>query len=249
MLELPVVFFSDVHLGAESRAKEAGREGQLHEFLKSLPGRCSRLVIVGDLFDFWFEYRTAIPRRSFPTLEVLSGLRRAGLSIDWLNGNHDFWLGPFLSEDLGIRVHHGPLVVEGGGRKVWVHHGDGLVHGDYGYRLLKAVIRHPISIALYRLVHPDLGIPFAHWISGGSRHLLGHRLPPEDRLWAEVAEPRFRAGYDAVVIGHFHHVYERREGGRELFVLGDWIRHRTYLTLSESALKLQQWSGNVNDPL
>ncbi|MGH7742551.1 MAG: UDP-2,3-diacylglucosamine diphosphatase [Candidatus Eiseniibacteriota bacterium] len=249
MPELPVVFFSDVHLGAESQAREAERQGQLHEFLKSLPGRCSRLVIVGDLFDFWFEYRSAIPRRSFPTLEVLSGLRRAGLPIDYLNGNHDFWLGPFLSEDLGIRTHHGPLEVEGGGRRIWVHHGDGLVRGDYGYRVLKAVIRHPLSIALYQLVHPDLGIPFAHWVSGGSRHLVGHRLPPEDRLWAEVAEPRFREGFDAVVIGHFHHVYERRSGGRELFVLGDWIRHRTYLALSGSTLELKQWSGRTGDPL
>jgi len=249
MPELPVVFFSDVHLGAESKAREAQREGQLQDFLRSLAGRCSRLIIAGDLFDFWFEYGTAIPRRSFPTLEVLSGLRRSGLPIDWLNGNHDFWLGPFLTEDLGIRAHGGALVVEGGGRKVWVHHGDGLVRGDYGYRVLKRVLRHPLSIALYRLVHPDLGIPFAHWVSGGSRHLMGHHLPPEDRLWGEVAEPRFREGYDAVVIGHFHQVYERHEGGKDLFVLGDWIRHRTYLTLAGGALELKQWSGRPSDPL
>ena len=103
MPDLPVVFFSDVHLGAESKAREAEREARLHRFLNSLAGRYSRLVIVGDLFDFWFEYRTAIPRRAFPTLEILARLRRGGLEIDYLTGNHDFWLGSFLSSELGVR--------------------------------------------------------------------------------------------------------------------------------------------------
>jgi UDP-2,3-diacylglucosamine hydrolase len=239
MPDLPVVFFSDVHLGAESRDREADRERRLHDFLNSLSGRCSRLIIAGDLFDFWFEYRTAIPRRAFSTLEILARLRRGGLAIDYLTGNHDFWLGSFLRDDLGIRTHDGALTIEQAGRRVWVHHGDALTRGDLGYKLLKRVLRNPASVALYRWIHPDIGIPLAHWISGGSRHLREGRVLREERLWNEVALPRFAEGYDAVVIGHLHQAYERRENGRELFVLGDWIRHFTYLTLEDGRLTLQ----------
>jgi UDP-2,3-diacylglucosamine hydrolase len=241
MPDLPVVFFSDAHLGAESRIHEAGREARLHSFLNSLAGRISRLIIVGDLFDFWFEYRTTIPRRYFPTLEILGRLRSQGIAMDYLNGNHDFWLGPFLSDDLGITTHHGAMTLELDGRRVWVHHGDGLIGGDHGYRMLKRVLRHPVNIALYKLIHPDLGIPLARWVSSGSRHAQGQRPLEAERLWNEVAQPRFEEGYDVVVLGHFHHAYERREGGHELFVLGDWIRHFTYLQFENGRLGMECW--------
>jgi UDP-2,3-diacylglucosamine hydrolase len=241
MPELPVVFFSDVHLGAESKDREAGREARLHDFLNSLAGRASRLVIVGDLFDFWFEYRTAIPRRAFATLAVLKRLREDGMAIDYLNGNHDFWLGPFLANEMGIATHDGAMTLEKDGRRLWIHHGDGIIAGDHGYRFLKRVLRNPASIALYRWLHPDLGIPLAHHVSNGSRHAQGQRPLPEAQLWNEIASPKFREGYDAVILGHFHHAFERRENGRELFVLGDWIRHFTWLELAEGRLTMRRW--------
>jgi UDP-2,3-diacylglucosamine hydrolase len=236
-----VVFLSDAHLGAESQEREASREARLHSFLDTLPGRASSLVIVGDLFDFWFEYRTAIPRRLFRTLARLERLRAAGVDIQYLNGNHDFWLGPFLSETLGIRTTDRAVTVEQQGRRLWVHHGDGLVGGDLGYKLLRGVIRSPFSIGLYQLLHPDLGIPFAHAVSGWSRQSRGHPPLQPDRLWREIAEPRFAEGYDGVLIGHFHHAYERRENGREFLVLGDWIEHFTYAELEGGKLALRQW--------
>lgn len=236
-----VVFLSDAHLGAESHAREASREARLHSFLDALPGRASQLVIVGDLFDFWFEYRTAIPRRLFPTLAVLQRLRRAGIDIQYLNGNHDFWLGSFLRESLGIRTTDQPVVVEAQGRRLWVHHGDGLVGGDLGYRVLRRVIRSPFSIGLYQLLHPDLGIPFAHAVSGWSRASRGHPPLQPERLWREIAEPRFAEGFDGVLVGHFHHAYERREHGREFFVLGDWIERFTYAELADGRVTLHTW--------
>lgn len=236
-----VVFLSDAHLGAESREREASREARLHSFLDTLPGRASSLVIVGDLFDFWFEYRTAIPRSAFATLAVLQRLRAAGIDIQYLNGNHDFWLGSFLRETLGIRTTDRAVTVEQQGRRLWVHHGDGLVGGDLGYRVLRRVIRSPFSIGLYQLLHPDVGIPFAHVVSGWSRTSRGHPPLRPERLWREIAEPRFAEGYDGVLIGHFHHAYERRENGREFFVLGDWIEHFTYAELEDGRISLRSW--------
>jgi len=236
-----VFFVSDAHLGVDPAAQEGARTARLHDFLNSLPGRASSLYIVGDLFDFWFEYRTAIPRRHFPTLAALARLREAGVEIAYLNGNHDFWLGTFFRDSLGIRTVEGGVAVEAQGRKLWVHHGDGLAGGDLGYRMLRGVLRSRAGIALYGLLHPDIGIPFAHVVSRWSRHSRGDGPLKPDKLWHEIAEPRFAEGYDGVIIGHFHHAYERREPGREFFVLGDWIDRFTYLELSDGRLEMKTW--------
>jgi UDP-2,3-diacylglucosamine hydrolase len=236
-------FISDAHLGAAGAREESERTARLHSFLASLPGRASELFIVGDLFDFWFEYRTAIPKRHFATLALLRELRESGIRLAYLNGNHDFWLGPFLHSELGIELHDGALTLERHGRRIWIHHGDGLIGGDLGYRVLKKVIRHPLSIGLYRLVHPDLGIPLAGLVSRLSRGNRDERPFDGERLWLEVAKPRFEEGFDVVMIGHFHHAWERREGGREFIVLGDWIRNFTYAVIDREGPRLERWSG------
>ncbi len=239
----PVVLIADAHLGVHSREREAAREERLHGFLRSLAGRAARLVVAGDLFDFWFEYRSAVPRRHFATLAILRSLRESGTALTYLNGNHDFWLGRFLAAEVGFETVAGPLALEAQRRRLWVHHGDGLVGGDLGYRALRAVIRHPASIALYGLLHPDVGIPLAHQVSRWSRQSRGEsRLEPE-RLWREIALPRFAEGFDAVLVGHFHHVYERREPGREFFLLGDWITRGTHAVLEDGAIRLEDWKG------
>src|SRR5205823_9261951 len=143
--------------------------------------------------------------------------------IYYLAGNHDFWLGRFFREELDVRTCEGPLTLERQGRRLWVHHGDGLLGGDHGYKLLKRVIRHPVSVALYQLLHPDLGLPLARHVSGWSRHSRADRAPDTDRLWTRLALPRFGEGFDAVIIGHFHEALHRREAKRELIVLGDWM--------------------------
>lgn len=234
-------FFSDAHLGAESERVEAPRAARLHAFLDALVTRAASVTIVGDLFDFWFEYRTAIPRRAFETLTRLRRLREAGVDVAYLNGNHDFWLGRFLEETIGVRTHDGPLAFEREGRRLWIHHGDGLIGGDLGYKVLRRVIRHPVSIGLYRLIHPDLGIPLARNVSRWSRGSRDERPLDPERLWQEVALPRFAEGHDTVMIGHFHHAFERREDGRAFFVLGDWIRNFTYVVLERGELRLETW--------
>ena len=239
MTDPAVVFLSDAHLGAAPRAAEAPREQRLHEWLAALPARAGELVIVGDLFDFWFEYRSAIPRRHFPTLAALQRLVESGVRVRYLPGNHDFWLGRFFDEELGIETEPGPITLERQGRRIWVHHGDALLGGDLGYRVLRGVLRHPASIALYQLLHPDFGLPLARAVSHWSRTSREERPLDEDRLWTGIAEPRFREGFDAVVIGHFHHPLHRRRDGHELIVLGDWMRHFTWAELRGGQLTLE----------
>jgi len=234
-----VVFLSDAHLGASADADERDREQRLIAWLDALPGRAGELVIVGDLFDFWFEYRSAIPRRLFPTLAALGRLTAAGVTVRYLPGNHDFWLGRFFDEQLGVRTESNPLVIERQGRRVWLHHGDGLLSGDLGYRVLRRVIRHPGSIALYQLLHPDLGLPLARAVSQWSRRSRAERPLDQARLWNTVGEPRFREGCDAVVIGHFHQTLHLHRDAHDLIVLGDWMRHFTWAELSGGRLTLE----------
>ena len=234
-------FFSDAHLGGDPEAVEAPRRARIHDFLNGLKGRGTSLYVVGDLFDFWFEYRTAIPRRYFETLCALRRARESGVEITYLTGNHDFWLGKFITEELGIGAREGALSLTLQGRKVWVHHGDGLIGGDLGYRMLKKVLRNRVSIALYGLLHPDLGIPLAHWVSKLSRRSREGRPLEGERLRREIAVPRFAEGYDAVLIGHFHRAYEHRENGHDFFVLGDWIDRFTYAILEDGRFRLETW--------
>jgi UDP-2,3-diacylglucosamine hydrolase len=234
-------FFSDAHLGTDPEPLEASRQAKLHDFLRMVAGRRARLFVMGDLFDFWFEYRTAVPRRFFETLCALRDVRAAGVAVTYLVGNHDFWLGSFMSRELDMHVHDGALTAEIQGRRLWLHHGDGLIGGDLGYRVLKRVLRNPTCIGLYRLLHPDLGIPLAHQVSRWSRHSREGRPLDTERLTREIAAPRFAEGHDAVLIGHFHQAYERREGGRDFLVLGDWIHQFSYAVLEEGRLRLETW--------
>jgi UDP-2,3-diacylglucosamine hydrolase len=234
-------FISDAHLGADHTGNAAAAERRLHDFLNWLPGRARSLHIVGDLFDFWFEYRTAIPRDHFRTLAALARLRDAGTEVTLLNGNHDFYLGPFLRDTLGLRTHDGPLPLTIQGRRIWLHHGDGLLGGDVGYKVLKKVVRHPASIAAYRLLHPDLGLPLAHAVSRWSRSSRPDRPIEGERMWREIAEPRFAEGFDTVMIGHFHQTYEQREGRNAFFVLGDWMEHFSGVVLEGGEFRMMRW--------
>ena len=236
-----VYFISDAHLGAAGKAAEATREARLHDFLNSLPGKASSLFIVGDLFDFWFEYGNAVPRQHVEILATLKRVREAGVDITLMNGNHDFYLGPFLREDVGLKTHDGALAVELQGRKVWLHHGDGLLGGDLGYKMLKKVLRSPVSIALYKLIHPDIGIPLAHWCSDTSRNSRPDRPLDEDKLWREIAKPRFAEGYDCAMVGHFHQMMARHEDGKDFFVLGDWMELFSYVVLREGEFALERY--------
>ena len=241
MSDRAAYFVCDAHLGADPPEQEADREQRLHDFFASLPGRASALYVIGDLFDFWFEYRTAIPARPFRTLAALRAVVQAGVPVTYMNGNHDFWLGSFLEREVGVRARYGAVPLELQGRKIWIHHGDGLIGGDLGYRMLKRVLSSRFNVALYQLLHPDLGIPLAHVVSKLSRGSRDQRPLDGERLWREIAVPQFEAGYDAVLIGHFHHLYERRENGREFFVLGDWITRCSYAVLEHGTFRLETW--------
>lgn len=242
-----ILLFSDAHLGMGPPEEEALKVRRLHSFLDAAEGSCDQLFIVGDLFDFWFEYRHAIPKDYFSVLARLHQLARGGLPIIYLGGNHDFWIGDFLQREIGIEVHQEPLERMLQGRRTFLAHGDGLARGDRAYKILKRILRHPVPIALFRLVHPDLGIALARRTSHTSHSYTKERETLVEGMLEEVAEERFREGYDLVVFAHLHRPLHRAGPGRDLVILGDWVTQFTYAVIENGTIRLERWTGGTGD--
>lgn len=242
------LFISDIHLGAGSPEADAARGARLVAFLDRQAASARELYILGDLFDFWFDYRHAIPRHHVPVLARLGALVERGVPVTFFGGNHDFWAGPYLSQTFGIRSFDGPRTLSIDGRNVALMHGDGLARGDAGYKALKGVLRNRFTMAAYRALHPDFGIPFALWVSRVSRHSRDESKVDREWLYRQLALPRFAEGADAAITGHYHHPTHFRREGKDFLVLGDWVAHTTFAALSDGAFSLWSWDGTSARP-
>jgi UDP-2,3-diacylglucosamine hydrolase len=240
-----VCFISDAHLGVRTPGWQA-RDRRIVDFLKRLEPEVSHLVIVGDLFDFWVEYRHLIRWEYFEVLRALSALRERGVEIHYVAGNHDFALGPFISDQLGIRVHPFTMTGEFHGVRLHVQHGDGILASDFMYRILRSVLRSRVNQFLYKLIHPTLGIGIAATASRLSRHGSSGRPLTQARVLAYRAAARAlltQSGAQVVVLGHTH-TPEICRGPTGIYCnAGEWLRRRTYATLSEGVIKLWELDG------
>ncbi|MGH7477362.1 MAG: UDP-2,3-diacylglucosamine diphosphatase [Longimicrobiales bacterium] len=239
---------SDLHLGAAPPATEAA----FLRFAAWLQPRAASLWIVGDLFDFWFEWGDLVPGMHFRTLAALRALVDAGVPVSLVGGNHDAWGGAFLRQHVGVAVVDGPLRVRLGGREALVAHGDGVGRGDLKYRTLKGVIRSRPAVAAFRLLHPEIGLGLARRVS-----TTGDKLETDSRLqgravhireWARaqlLQEPRL----GLVVCGHSHRaeVLEVRSDGYYVNA-GDWLARFPYVEASPGeAPRLHYWDGSAAD--
>jgi UDP-2,3-diacylglucosamine hydrolase len=217
------------------------KEERLIAFLRHIAQDAAWLYVVGDLFDFWFEYKQAVPARYHRVLHQLATLVQGGIRTVYVAGNHDFWLGPFLSQEIGVEVSRQPLAVEHHGLRLFVAHGDGLASKDRGYRLLKKIFRHPLSIWLYRQIHPDIGLPLGKLISASSRAYTDQKALKMVVEYEQAARQKFGQNFDAVILGHSHYPILRHFGEKIYLNIGDWITHFTYGVLQEGKLALEKW--------
>ena len=232
MEDKPVYVVSDIHLGSVPPSTEQA----FRRFLAHLRGEASELLINGDLFDFWFEYRTVIHAEHYRVLAALTDLRESGVRLRFVGGNHDAWGGPFLADRVGMELLPDLARIELGGRNALVVHGDGLGRGDLKYRALKKVIRSRPSIAAFRLLHPDLGSRIASVVSTteskhGTPEMANPQRAAELRSWAHeqlTTSPEL----DLILAGHTHTpVLDEVAPGRYYVNTGDWLNHFTYLVL------------------
>jgi len=236
----PFYFLSDVHLGAGSPGQERLKLARLKDLFALIGRDPGPLYILGDLFDFWFEYPTVIQSEHFEVLAEMLELGRTGVEITLLAGNHDYWTGPFLERQLGVKTVKEDLTIELDGQKVLLCHGDGLDPADRGYRILRAVLRNPLSIKVFSLIHPDLAVSFAHWFSRFSRnHLTKHKYVDQTPLERQAAR-FFALGYQAVVFGHTHQPALKDVGGHAFLNLGDFFKNFTYAVYRDGKFRLEK---------
>ncbi|MEK7250049.1 MAG: UDP-2,3-diacylglucosamine diphosphatase [Bacteroidota bacterium] len=237
-------FISDVHLGLGTKEQEKAKENRLLGFLRGIFSTVETLFIVGDLFDFWFEYKTVIPKGFHRTLAVLQEFTDAGKPIHYLAGNHDFWMNNFFAEELGIHLHLEPFEITIQEKRIYMHHGDGLADNDLGYKLIKPVLRNKFNVWMYRWLHPDLGVRLAKGSSRTSREYTAHKDYGEEEGMIREATKKIHGGCDIVIMGHRHKPNVVKIDNGTYVNLGDWIAYNTYAELSNGVIELKTWKSN-----
>ena len=245
MLIPPCYIMSDAHLGFA----DADVERAVVSFLRHAARNAGSLVVNGDLFEFWFEWRTVIPRRGFRALAALADVVDAGVPVLLIAGNHDCWGGEVLRDDVGVDYRFGPIVTEIAGWRTHVEHGDGLRPlEDRRYRLLRRLLRNRLAIRGFRWVHPDLATPIATGSSHASRTYVAR---DEGRGLREAAERISAADHtlDLVVLGHSHvATLERLSGGTAYGNPGSWLDAPTFLRVTDEQVALRRWDGSAEGP-
>jgi len=239
-----IYFISDVHLSFKEDAAEIRKREKLLAFLEHIQGRQTELYILGDLFDFWFEWYHVVPRYWFPVLYQLRKMVDRGTAVHLVTGNHDFYTGQYLEKEIGVICHKEYRELRVDSKVFFLAHGDGYAQKDWGYRLLKKIIRNPVSIFLYKtFLSADLGAQMAKWASGSSRKLKKIDLSAWSEEYYRFAEKKFREGFDYVILGHIHCPMRREENGRVYVNCGDWIAHFSYARYDGQNLSLHHWQA------
>lgn len=240
MLPTPCLVIGDAHLGVAPPDAERA----LLAFLRAVPGRAKSLIIMGDLFDFWFAWRHVMPRGGFRALAAIADLREAGIEVLWIGGNHDCWGGDVLSAETGATYTLDPWRDHIGPWSALLQHGDGLrPREDAPYRRLRRVLRHPLSIRAFRWLHPDFATRVALASSDTSRH---RRAGDEGRGLLGVATPLLAeaGGPELVIHGHSHVPTLQRAGRGWYANAGAWYLDRQFLRIDEQTIARSVWTGS-----
>ena len=244
----PTVIVSDAHLSGEPGDPCAEA---FHRFLKAVPGMGRHLVINGDLFDFWFEYRSVIPRAVFPTLAALSEVIGAGVRVTIMGGNHDRWGGRFFEEQLGAAFHPREAEIELSGRRALISHGDGDIEPEFLAQVVHRVVGSPVTSFVFRWMHPDVGF----WlVRKFSRVLRRRRDDDRGKSSAADAQATFARellerceDLDLVVLGHTHRaVAEEVAPGRWYVNPGGWMDRYEYAVITEEGPELRRFEASAD---
>ncbi len=221
-------FISDIHLGLNSRETEKEKERNLVQFIKYAKENSDELIIVGDLFDYWFEYNKVIQKEFIRTLGALADYSDTGKQIHYIIGNHDFLHKDFFEKEIGVKLYFDQLKIEFNSKKFFIAHGDGLIKNDTGYKILKKVLRNKFIQRIYSLIHPDIGISVAKKSSRASREYTSKKKYGENDDLFDTAKQIIDSGYDYVMFGHSHKkAFEKYNSGFYIN-LGTWLEKPCY---------------------
>ncbi|WP_321825987.1 UDP-2,3-diacylglucosamine diphosphatase [Maribacter dokdonensis] len=251
-IELPagkkVYFASDNHLGAPTMKESRVRELKFVRWLDTVKKDAGVIFLMGDLFDFWFEYKTVIPKGFTRTLGKLAELSDAGIQIHYFVGNHDLWMNGYFEEELNIPVYHKPQQYTINGTSFFIGHGDGLGPDDKGFKRMKKVFTNPVAKWFFKWLHPDLGVRLAKHLSVSNKLISGDddaKFLGNDKEWLVLYAKRKLESqhFDHFIFGHRHLPLEIELKNDSMYTnLGDWIKYYTYAEFDGSKLSLKEFS-------
>ena len=242
-----IYFLSDFHLGAPDAASSLQREKQVVRFLDEIKKDAAEIFLVGDMFDFWYEYRKVVPKGFTRLLGKLAELSDAGISMHFFVGNHDMWMKDYFLKELNIPIYFEPKEFERNGKKFLIGHGDGLGPGDKGYKFLKKIFRNSFCQWLFGILPPYFGMGLADYFSRRSRAQTGvseETFLGEDKEWLLIysKEVLKKKNFDFFVFGHRHLAIDHRLSGNSRYInLGDWIHYYTYAVFDGNNLQLKSF--------
>lgn len=242
-----IYFASDQHFGAPTRELSLPREKKFIEWLDFVKDDAAEIFLLGDLFDFWFEYKTVVPKGFVRVLGKLAEIVDSGIPIHFFVGNHDLWMEDYFKQELGIPVYHRTKVFIFNEKKFLIGHGDGLGPGDKGYKRMKKVFTHPLSKWVYRWLHPDIGVKLAQYLSVKNKLISGDedvRFLGEEKEWLiQYCKRKLESDYyDYFVFGHRHYPMIIDLGRKSKYAnLGDWIGYFTYAEFDGQSFQLKKF--------
>ena len=242
-----IYFSSDNHLGAPTAEASRTRELRFVKWLDEIKEDAAAIFLLGDLFDFWFEYKHVVPKGFVRTLGKLAEIRDSGIHIHFFVGNHDLWMQDYFEKELNIPVYHSPKEFTFNGKTILIGHGDGLGPGDEGYKRMKKVFKNPVSQWLYRWLHPDIGVPLAQYFSVKNKAISGEEdlkfLGEENEWLIQYCKRKLETRhYDYFVFGHRHLPMTIKVGEKSSYInLGDWIGYFTYGVFDGEAFELKEY--------
>ena len=244
--EKKIYFLSDFHLGVPNHAQSLIREKKIVSFLEEISKDAAEIFIVGDLFDFWFEYRSVVPKGYVRILGKIAELTDRGIPIHFFTGNHDMWMSGYFEKELNVQVYKNPKVFTYNSKKFYIGHGDGLGPGDYGYKFIKRIFRNPICKFLFGLIPPHIGIGLANYFSktsrasteGSEETFLGEQ---GEWLISYCKDILKEDAFDYFIFGHRHLPIDFNLSAESKYInLGDWIKYDSYAVFDGFELALKQ---------
>ena len=229
-----IYFSSDNHLGAPNLEESLVREKKFVSWLDTIKKDAEAIFLVGDIFDFWFEYNEVVPKGFTRTLGKLAEISDAGIPIHYFAGNHDMWLVDYFQKELNLTVHNKPKIFTINDKKFFVGHGDGLGPGDKSFKIMKKIFKNPFFNWCFRCVHPDLGIKLGKYLSNKNRlksSLEDLKFNGNENEWLTkyCKEKLKNEHYDYFIFGHRHIPLEIELTPNSTYInLGDWITHFSY---------------------
>ena len=246
----PVYFASDQHLGAPNRNESRSREDRFVAWLDAITPQTEVLFLLGDLFDFWFEYKEVVPRGFVRVLGTLAKMRDQGIQIYFFVGNHDLWMSDYFETELGIPVYRKPQAFHIHGQKLLIGHGDGLGPNDKGYKRMKKLFTHPLAKWAFSKLHPNHAVRLGRKLSLNNRLISGsedHSFKGRENEWLiAYCERKLESKeYDSFVFGHRHFPMKvKLSKGAYYFNTGDWIHYDTFGVLDDKGFRLESLKGH-----